>query len=113
MAISLSRTEKKAVARVLTDIVLADSVISKEEAAFMSAISSTFGIPLSDIKTSQKMSVARCITILKGMDLEKKKELGILMIAMIAIDGDVDENEVKLVSAICIAADIPLPDLKK
>ena len=113
MKLKLSRSEKKAVARILVDIALADSVITNEEAAFMGVVSDALDIPIRDVKNSRDLSVTRCISILRDMDPDVKKEVGVLMLGMMAIDGDVDKEEVKLIAAACVAADIPIPDMSK
>ena len=99
-------------ADVLTDIAAADGVIAKEEGALMAVISKEFDIPISYITESRSMSVTQCLSILRGMDKNLKKDLGVFMVAMMAIDGDINQNEADIIVAVCSSADIPLPQMK-
>jgi len=109
MLLNLSKSEKKAVARILLDIAFADNVLTKEETAFLVIVANALEISVDEVKASTKMSVTKCISIIRGMNLADKAEIGKLMIAMMAVDGHVDKNEVDLIAAACVAADIPIP----
>ena len=109
MDLKLSKSERKAVARILMDIAFADNVLTKEETAFLVIVAEALDISVNEVKASSKMSVTQCLSTLRDMNQADKPEIGKLMVAMMAIDGDIDDNEIKIIASVCLAADIPLP----
>ena len=104
MDLKLSTSEKKAVARILLDIALADGVLTEEETDLMVNIAGALGISVEEVKASRNMSVTKCLGILRDMNEADKPDIGKFMVAMMAIDGHIDDDEIKIIAGACLAA---------
>lgn len=113
MSINLTSLEKKAVTKVLLDIVNADGRITVGEGKYFLQLKNAIGISDSEIEEAKYMSVVGCLSILRGLTSDEKRLLAVMMLEMINADGDIDEEEMKVFIVVCAGADIPLPDLKK
>lgn len=112
MALNLTTLEKKAVSKVLLDIVNADGRVTTGEARYFQQLQNVLGISDSEIQEAKYMSVTGSLAIIKNMLDHEKKLLAIMMIEMIKADGDVDDQEFKTFIVVCAAADIPVPPVK-
>ncbi len=113
MSINLTSLEKKAVTKVLLDIVNADGRLTVGEGQYFMQLKNVLNISDSDIAEAKNMSALGCLSILRGLTQEEKGLLAIMMLEMINADGDIDEVEMKVFIVVCAGADIPLPDFKK
>jgi len=113
MSINLTSLEKKAVTKVLFDIINADGRITVGEGQYFLQLKRTIGISDSEIEEAKFMSVLGCLSILRGLTSEEKAALTIMMLEMINADGNISEDEMKVFIVVCAGADIPLPNFKK
>ena len=113
MSINLTSLGKKAVTKVLLDIVNADNRITVGEGKYFMQLKNAIGISDSEIEEAKYMSVVGCLSILRGLTHEEKILLAIMMREMINADGDINEEEMKVFIVVCAGADIPLPDINK
>ncbi len=67
MSLHLTSLEKKAVAKVLLDIVNADSRFTIGEGAYFAQLQNTLGISDSDIEEAKYMSVVGCLSIIRNL----------------------------------------------
>jgi len=111
MLLNLSSLEKKAISKVLLDIVNADGKISGGEVLYFQQLQKALGISDEELQEAKFMSVIGCLAILKGLLLHEKEALAIMMLEMIRADGKVDDEELKVFAVVCAAADIPLPNI--
>lgn len=109
MSLDLTKLEKKAVAKVLLDIVNADDRVTIGESAYFQQLQNVLGISDSDIEEAKYMSVTGCLSILRDLLPLEKNALAIMMLEMIRADGKVDKEELKVFAVVCAAADIQLP----
>ena len=112
MALNLTNLEKKAVAKVLLDIVNADGRITVGETRYFQQLQNLLGITNSEIEEAKYMSVLGCLAILRDMLPVEKAALAIMMLEMINADGEIDDKEMKVFIVVCAGADIPLPTSK-
>lgn len=111
MSLDLTQLEKKAVAKVLLDIVNADDRVTIGEGAYFQQLQNVLGISDSDIEEAKYMSVAGCLAILRDLLPHEKNALAIMMLEMIRADGEIDKEELKVFAVVCAAADIQLPKI--
>lgn len=110
MSLNLTNLEKKAVSKVLLDIVNADGRVTVGEANYFKQLMGVLGISNSELEEAKYMSVAGSLAIIKEMLPHEKIALAIMMYEMITADGDIDDQEIKVFIAVCALADIPLPE---
>ncbi|MGL4955733.1 MAG: hypothetical protein ACRC9X_00970 [Bacteroidales bacterium] len=106
---NLSSLEKKAIAKVLLDIVNADNKITNGEVRYFEQLQRNFDITDEQIEEAKYMSVTGCLSIINDLQFIDKKAVAIMMLEMIKADGEIDKEEVKIFSFVCAAANIPLP----
>jgi len=112
MSLNLTTLEKKAVAKVLLDIVNADGKIAVGEVAYFQQLQNVLGISNSEIEEAKFMSAIGSLAILRGLSPIAKQALAVMMLEMINADGEVDNEEMKVFLVVCAGADIPLPTNK-
>ena len=110
---NFSFTEKKAIWKLLIDIIGSDGRISTGEADYGARLVAMLGFSESDMDEALELTVKQAISILKEMTPEKKQSAQTMLLEMVKVDGAVDEDEMKIFSAICTAAELPLPEFKK
>ncbi len=112
MALDLTTLEKKAVSKVLLDIVNADGRVTVGEINYFQQLQNVLGISNSEIEEAKYMSVTGCLSILRDLLPHEKQALAIMMLEMIRADGEIHDEEMKVFIVVCAAADIPLPKQK-
>lgn len=110
MSLDLTQLEKKAVAKVLLDIVNADGRVTVGEGRYFQQLQDVLGISDSEIEAAKYMSVVGGLAIIKQMLAHEKQLLAIMMLEMIRADGDIDDEEIKVFITVCALAEIPLPE---
>lgn len=109
MSLELTNLEKKAVAKVLLDIVNADGRVTTGESAYFQQLQNVLGISDSNIEEAKYMNALGCLSIIKAMLPHEKQALAIMMLEMIRADGHIDDEEMKVFIVVCAAAEISLP----
>lgn len=110
MSLDLTNLEKKAVSKVLLDIVNADGRVTVGEARYFDQLRNVLKITNADLEEAKYMSVVGSLSIIKQMLPIEKQTLAIMMLEMIRADGDVDDEEIKVFITVCALAEIPLPE---
>ncbi len=100
--------EKRAVIKVLSDVMLADGEIDPGERAYLGQIFNVLKISEQDTKEIVLMSVSESIAILGQMDDAKKEGLSIMMVEMIEADNDINNREMEIFAAVFAGAGISL-----
>lgn len=103
--------EKKAIAKVLLEIVAADGKVHDAEIGFMERYQKLMKLTYEEIIDSGNMNVARCFSILRGFSVEKKETVSMLMAKLINVDGHIDIEELEVFYAVLEGAQIPVPKL--
>jgi len=109
MSLNLTSLEKKAVAKVLLDIVNADGRVTVGEGRYFQQLQNVLGISDSEIEEAKYMSVTGCLSIIRDLLPVEKGALAVMMLEMIRADGDIHKEELKVFAVVCAAADITLP----
>ncbi|MCQ2958608.1 MAG: TerB family tellurite resistance protein [Bacteroidales bacterium] len=90
---------------------MADGRIDESEMGMIANEARRFGVSSSELKTileiGDSMQASEAASILSSMDKNMKKYVCAYLGTMIAIDGDVDEAEVKMWSLISAMCDLP------
>jgi len=110
MSLDLTTLEKKAVAKVLLDIVNADGNVAVGEAKYFEQLQKVLGISNSEIEEAKYLSVVGSLSIIREMLPAEKHAIAIMMHEMIKADGEVNDKEIKIFIAVCAYADIKLPE---
>lgn len=110
MSLNLTNLEKKAVTKVLLDIVNADGRVTIGESRYFQQLQNVLGIADSEIEEAKYMSAVGSLEIIKQMLPHEKQAIAIMMLEMIRADGDIDNEEVKVFLTVCAFAKIPLPE---
>lgn len=113
MTLDLTSLEKKAVSKVLLDIVNADARVTVGEARYFGQLQKVLGISNSELEEAKYMSVVGSLDIIKKMLPHEKQALAVMMHQMITADGDVDEEELKVFITVCALSEIELPEAVK
>lgn len=93
--------EKRAIAKVLLDIVNADGVVANGEVRYFRQLQNNLDITDEHIRQAKSMGVFTAITIIRGMSQTERLSVGVMMHEMIEADGDVDMEELKVFNAVC------------
>ena len=109
MSLQLTVLEKRAVAKVLLDIMNADGEVSVGEGLYFIQLQGQLGISDSEMRLAKEMSVIHCISIIRALLPHEKEILAFMMIEMIKADGKVEDSELELLMTICNMTNIQLP----
>lgn len=88
--------EKLSLMKVLSDIIIADGVVSHGEVDYMTQLSFQIGFPPEQTKEATTRNVDDCMRVLDNMGDDKKRALNTMMMEMVEADGDKDKNEVAI-----------------
>ena len=102
--------EKRAILKVLADIMTADGILDVNEKAYFAAVYNALNATKNDLSEMLSMKVSESLAILKTMEQEKKLALGIMMQQMIEADNDIDEKELNIFMVVFESIGIILPD---
>lgn len=104
---------KKAVTKVLLDIVNADNRITVGEVKYFEQLQKALDISKTEIEEAKYMSVIGCLSILRETTDGQKHALAYMMLEMIRADGEIDNEEMKVFVVVCAGEDILLHETKK
>ena len=110
MLLNLRPLEKKAIVKVLLDIIHADDKVTVGERDYFQKLQNVLGISNAEIEEAMYLSVTGCLSILNDLQATEKEALVVMMLGMIIADGEAHEEEIKIFSVVCKAASLPLPD---
>lgn len=99
--------EKRAISKVLLDIVNADGRVDVGEARYFRQLQNNLGISDSQIQAAKSMSVLSAIAVIRNMTKAERLAVGIMMHEMIEADGDSnDSDELAVLNTVCLLGDI-------
>jgi uncharacterized tellurite resistance protein B-like protein len=109
MELQLTTLEKRAVSKVLLDLMNADGEVTIDEGLYFVQLQNKLGISDYDMSMSKEMSVIHCISIIRSLLPHEKTVLAYIMMEMIKVDGRIDNEEIELLLTICNMTEIKLP----
>jgi len=92
--------EKKAISKVLADLIRADGVVDIGEAESLYRISLALGINTQIQDEAMKMSSEEAIKVLQELPREKKAKAVKFLHSMADADGNIDPKEMELISKV-------------
>ena len=105
---TFNELELTAIIKLANDMVMADGKVAREEVAVMMVELMRFGVPKNKVQTllenSNSMEPVHAVALVAAMDEERKKYVASYLGAIMASDGDIDDNEMalwRLLSTIC------------
>lgn len=102
----LTYNAKKAVVRVLNEILNADNVVHENEVQYMNEVVQNFGLSDEYKKEVDAMMTLQALSTIRELSIDQKEEVAKMMGKMIVIDNDINYNEVKLYNAFCESCNI-------
>ena len=111
MDLQLESIEKKALSKLLLDMMKVDGNVAVEEFTLLKNIRIRLGISDTELKESKYLSVLGSISLLKEMDTEKKNVAAKLIAEMVKADGDIHKKEIKMLKMIYQLLELQIPDM--
>ena len=102
--------EKLAIVKAIDEIILADGEIAEGEIAYLGQLMTILDFDLNFVNEARKFNANQAILILSGMSERKKHSLAIMLDQMARADGHVDEEEIKVIVSVFLAAGIKIGD---
>lgn len=107
-SLNLTTEEKKALVKILIEIMHADRVVKEKEVNYLKEVRKNIDISDVEYEEASNLNVLACLTTLRGLNLPDKQEVREMMKTMIMIDGDIDKREMDLFKVVCSGADIKI-----
>lgn len=112
-----TKLQMSAIVKMAKSMVMADGVVNEKETELMSKELLRFGVPFSEVpsimKMGDNMQASDAVTIISAMDSQQKKYVTAYLGVMIAIDGDIDDSEMKLWTLISVLCNLPTMTIKE
>lgn len=112
-----TKLQMSAIVKMAKSMVMADGVVNEKETELMSKELLRFGVPISEVpsimKMGDNMQASDAVTIISAMDSQQKKYVTAYLGVMIAIDGDIDDSEMKLWTLISVLCNLPTMTIKE
>ena len=108
MEMNYSTMEKKAIVKVLKDVMYADGYAHSRELSFFGKVVEILSMSRSDFNDALELDVDSSVYVLKQMNYARKKQLSELMEILATVDGNIRPEELSICTAISIAADLPV-----
>ena len=102
----LTYNAKKAVVKVLNEILNADSIVHENEVQYMNEVIRDFGLEGKYEDDVKSLMTLQALATIRELDVELKEMVAKMMGKMIVIDNDINYNEVKLYNAFCESCNI-------
>lgn len=97
----LSDLEKKAIAKVLLEIMNADDQVVTNESLTMLDLQSKLGISMDQVMAAKNLNAYTCLETISEMSAEKKALVVVAMHRMILADGKEHPEEIKIFNTVC------------
>lgn len=111
MNIRFSEGELMAIAKLANAMIAADGKVMEQEMESWKMEMERFGIAKGSFaeifRKSERIDFVEALGIVSGLDDERKKYVGAFLGALMAVDGHVDEGELKLWQLMSIFCDLP------
>lgn len=101
-----TKNEKLAITKAMFEVAMADGVISYEEKAYMGQLISVLDLEPEYAKEAAMLNMSDCVASLSKMSDEKKEGLVIMLHEMANADGVIDNDEMKTIAGVFLAAGI-------
>lgn len=98
--------EKLAIVKIVDELILADGVIADEEIAYLRQLMDILDFDMNFVNEARKFNANQGLLILRGMTQIKKQSLAIILDQMARADGEVHDEEMKMIIAFFIALGI-------
>ena len=105
--VEFSYIQKMSIVKILLDIISVDGKIDARETRFFEEIKVKLDLSAEDHFRVREYNTLNCLSVIKEMTEEQKKEYQKLMWGIILADGVIEENEQLAYDNICGFCDIP------
>lgn len=99
--------EKRAIFKILNLIIIADGKVDVGELLYAKQMINMLKINENDNNASSAMEYSECVSILSKMHESKKESLVMMMTEMVNADGQIDKNELSLITLTSMLIGIP------
>lgn len=100
--------EKLAIVKAIDEVILADGRIDKGEIVYLGQLMEVLGFDFDFVEQARKFNNRQAISVLQEMTEQKKQSLAIMLHEMANADGEIDDEEKKVLVAVFLAAGINL-----
>jgi len=108
-SLQLNSNEKKAISKIILELIRADNFVSTSEFNYMEKIQKSVGISDVQLNDSQHLNVIECLILIRDFSKENKENLVNIFYEIISSDEDINEKETKAFMVVCQSADIDIP----
>lgn len=102
--------EKLAIVKAIDEVILADGEIAEGEIAYLGQLMAVLEFDMDFVNEARKFNASQAMSILRRMSEQKKHSLAIMLDQMARADGNVDEEEMKVIISVFLAAGIRIGD---
>ena len=107
---NISLDHRKAVARILLEIIVADDIVDPSELDQLEKVRNELKMKQADIDASMDMKNEAAYALIGELSADQKEVIGELLFAMVMADGIKDPSEERKLHEICAQTGILLPD---
>ena len=107
--LQLNSNEKKAISKIILELIRADNFVSTSEFNYMEKIQKSVGISDVQLNDSQHLNVIDCLIVIRGFSKENKEKLVSIFYEITNSDNHINEKEIKAFIVVCQSADIDIP----
>ncbi len=111
MKISFEKTGLMAIAKLANAMIAADGKVAENEMCSWTMEMERLGIPHEEFasiyEASESMPFTEALTVVTSLDTEHKRYVGAFLGSLMAIDGEIDNDELKLWQLVSTFCDLP------
>lgn len=108
---NLALDQKKAVCKLLLDMMSVDGNIAIGEFTYLRDVRSQLDISDSDLKSTKNLSVLASLSLLSEFENSEKEIIVDLLTKMLKADGQIHKKEIKLLKLVCNILNTPMPKI--
>lgn len=112
-----SRIEMVSIMKLAMQMAAADGKLADEELAAISAHAKSFGVGTEDLKQILKEAATvkseLALAVVANMTSSQKRYVTAYLGTIVAVDGDIDDSEIKLWSLISALCDLPTMNIRE
>ena len=110
-----NRDELMAIAKIANAMIAADGKVEENEMSSWTLEMERFGIAEAEFRTlyeqSEELDFVNALSVISSFDEERKRYVGAFIGTLMAIDGDIDDAELKLWQLVSTFCDLPTMSL--
>ncbi|MBP5506284.1 MAG: tellurite resistance protein TerB [Prevotella sp.] len=110
-----NRDELMAIAKIANAMIAADGKVEENEMSSWTLEMERFGIAEAEFRTlyeqSEELDFVNALSVISNFDEERKRYVGAFLGTLMAIDGDIDDAELKLWQLVSTFCDLPTMSL--